>query len=283
MKTCTYKEDFTYPNKNCHFHLYNTDYTELHDHDYWEFFIILSGETEHDVQGRKQRLTKGMGCLVHPKDKHRFLNASKNYQQMNICITDSYFKKLLEIIDGELYGKINFINHPLVYDIPESTLNELYKNIHSAQTTNNKDTAKFFNYLKILWLDIIKLIYHNSTKLNNEHPEWLANFLQDLQQPQNLAKPVSELHQLTYFSYRHLSRLFKEQMGETLNSYVQTLRLNYGAMLLRTTDLGILQISSACGYDSLSHFIKVFKKHFNLTPKEYRKSFDFSNNPPQKP
>ena len=46
-------------------------------------------------------------------------------------------------------------------------------------------------------------------------------------------------------------------------------------MLLRTTDMGILAISSACGYDSLSHFIKIFKRHFKMTPKEYRKSFIF--------
>ena len=97
MKTCYYKEDFTYPESQFHFHLYNTDYTELHDHDYWEFFIILSGETEHDASGRRQLITSGMGCLIHPRDKHRFLNASKNYRQMNICITDEYFKELLNV------------------------------------------------------------------------------------------------------------------------------------------------------------------------------------------
>ena len=216
-----------------------------------------------------------MGCLVHPRDKHRFTNASANYQQMNICIADEAFKELLDVIDTELYGMIYSINHPLVYDIPESMMNEIYKNIHSAQTTNNKDIFTFSNFLKIIWLDIVKLIYRNSSRLNSDHPEWLNNFLQALQQPENLVKPVSELHMLTYFSYRHLSRLFKEIMGETLSNYVQTLRINYGAMLLRTTDMGILPISSMCGYDSLSHFIKTFKKHFKMTPKEYRKSFDY--------
>lgn len=52
--------------------------------------------------------------------------------------------------------------------------------------------------------------------------------------------------------------------------------MNYGAMLLRTSHMGILPIASACEYDSLSHFIKTFKKHFKMTPKEYRKSFVYS-------
>ena len=82
MKTCRYREDFTFPQTKLHFHLYSTDYPELHNHDYWEFFIVLSGECEHYTEKRKQLLTTGMGCLVHPRDKHRFTSVSKNYKQM---------------------------------------------------------------------------------------------------------------------------------------------------------------------------------------------------------
>ena len=273
MKICLYKEDFAHPDSKFHFHLYNTDYSELHSHDYWEFFIILSGEADHETEGKTQRVTSGIGCLVHPRDKHAFLNSSKDYRQMNICITDDYFKELLDVIDTELYGMVYSINHPIIYEMDESIMSEIHKNIHAAQTTDNKDIAKFSNFLKIIWLDIVKLIYRNSSTLNVNRPEWLNSFLQAIQQPENLTKPVSELYTLTYFSYRHLTRLFKELTGQTLNSYVQMLKMNYGGMLLRTTDMGILQISSTCGYDSLSHFIKAFKKHFNMTPKEYRKSF----------
>ena len=103
----------------------------------------------------------------------------------------------------------------------------------------------------------------------------MTNFLRAIESPENLTKPISELHELTFYSYRHLNRLFKEYMGETLHDYVTTLKMNYGATLLRTTDIGILEISSACGYDSLSHFIKMFKRHFKMTPKEYRRSFKY--------
>jgi AraC family cel operon transcriptional repressor len=276
MKTCHYKEDFAFPESKFHFHLYNTDYAELHDHDYWEFFIVLSGEIDHYMEERKQPLTSGIGCLVHPRDKHRFANCSKNYRQMNICITDEHFKELVDFVDDSLYGLIYSINHPIFYELDNSTMREIYKNIHAAQTTNNKDLVKFSNFLKLIWLDIIKIIYRQASSLNSNYPEWLNSFLQSLQRPENLVKPISELHELTYFSYRHLTRLFKELTGETLCGHVQTQRMNYGAMLLRTTDMGILPISSACGYDSLSHFIKTFKLHFKMTPKEYRRSFAYT-------
>ena len=274
MKTCHYLEDFLIPESNFHFHLYNTIYPEMHDHDYWEFFIILSGEVEHFTENTKQLLSRGMGCLIHPRDKHRFGNVSSNYQQMNICITDHQFKELLDVIDTELYGLIFSVNHPIFYDIDNNTMHEIYKNIHAAQTTNN-DNVKFSNFLKVIWLDIIKMIYRNIAHLDSNYPEWLNVFLKDIELPENLVKPISELHELTFYSYRHLNRLFKEHTGETLHDHVMALKMNYGSMLLRTTDMGILEISSACGYDSLSHFIKMFKRHFKMTPKEYRRSFKY--------
>ena len=165
MKKCYYKEDFFYPESKTHFHLHNTDYPEMHDHDYWEFFIILSGQVDHYTEDKKHPMMMGMGCLVHPSDKHRFTNASKNYQQMNICITDEFFKTLLDVVDTELHGLISVINHPLVYEIDESTMNEIRKNIHFAQTTNKDDIVKFSNFLKLIWLDIIKIISTIQKKL----------------------------------------------------------------------------------------------------------------------
>lgn len=276
MKTCDYRADFSHPESKLHFHMYNTDFNEVHDHNYWEFFIIVSGETEHWCEGKQQILTPGMGCLVHPRDKHKFMNCSKNYQQINVCITDDCFKEMLDIIDTELYGAIFHINHPIFYDIDEATLNEFSKNIHLAQTTNNKDNAKYANYIKLLWLDIVKLIYRNASQTDTGYPEWLNNFIEEMRKPENLIMPVSEMYKLTYFSYRHLSRLFHQHTGETLCNFVQTQKINYAAMLLRTTDHGILHVSSLCGYDSLSYFIKTFKKHLKMTPNEYRKSFSFS-------
>ena len=77
----------------------------------------------------------------------------------------------------------------------------------------------------------------------------------------------------SYFSHRHLTRLFLQYTGQTLNEYLLVARMNYAAMLLRTTQQDLLQISAAVGYDSLSYFIRIFKEHFKTTPKQYRMTF----------
>ena len=84
MNTCYYQKDFRFPQSEVHFHLYYSDFPELHDHDYWEFFIIDSGEIKHYSENEMNVLKAGTGILVHPSDKHCFKKCSQDYQQTNI-------------------------------------------------------------------------------------------------------------------------------------------------------------------------------------------------------
>ena len=270
MRTCLYQEDFTYPETKVHFHLYNNEFPELHDHDYWEFFIILDGEVDHQVRSKKQNLKKGSCCLLRPWDKHRFSVPSKSYEMLNLAITDEYFHTLLDMIDTNFYHQVCAVDNPLCYELKDGVMQDFRENIHSVQTSNTVD--KYASLMRLIWLDAIKIIYRSELHTNYDYPKWLNDFIQDVHRPENIIKPIAELYKLTYFSYRHLTRLFKQFTGETLNDYMLRVKLNYGALLLRSTDIGVLNISSTLGYDSLSHFIRMFKKHFKTTPRQYRKS-----------
>ena len=271
MGTCHYKEDFDYAEIKTHFHLFNNNFPEQHDHDYWEFFIVLSGSTDHETEVSKQPIKKGTAYLVHPWDKHRFCNCSPDYQQLNLAITDEFFHELLDYIDPKLYRQLVTVERPVPYELSETTLQEFLENVHFIQSSGG-DKEKYRTLLKIIWLDIVKIIYRTDLHSNYDYPKWLNDFIAAVHRPENIATPVSELNKLTYFSYRHLTRLFKQYTGETLSEYTLRTRLDYGALLLRSTDMGILEISSALGYDCLSHFIKMFNKQFRMTPKQYRKS-----------
>ncbi len=273
MRVCKYKEDFTNPSCGVYFHLYKLDFPDMHTHDYWEFFIILSGKTKHVTESNTQVLNAGIGCLVHPWDKHRFSGATDDYMQLNVMVTDERFHALLNVIDDTLYNTISSINHPIFYEIPADTLNDIMATIHLIQTTATNDLRKYTGLLNLVWMDLIKVICRNDLHANYDYPEWLNAFIRKIREPENISRPIAELCSLTYFSYSHLTRLFKQYTGQTLNEYLTDLRLNYATMLLRTTDLNVLEISSRAGYDSLSHFIRIFKKRFQVTPKEYRTSF----------
>lgn len=71
-------------------------------------------------------------------------------------------------------------------------------------------------------------------------------------------------------SDRHFRRRFFEAYGKTPRRYLTEARMQRAADLLRTTRLGIEQIAHRIGYPSGLRFTRVFKRHFGLTPSEFR-------------
>jgi transcriptional regulator GlxA family with amidase domain len=75
---------------------------------------------------------------------------------------------------------------------------------------------------------------------------------------------------IAFTSPGNLSRLFRQQHGLSFQAYLQRLRLEKAAELLRTTRLTIARIAKRVGYRDVSRFGQHFKRLFEATPVEYR-------------
>lgn len=67
-----------------------------------------------------------------------------------------------------------------------------------------------------------------------------------------------------------VSRLFKEVTGTGFKEYVTEKRLEYGHMLLCTTQKSIAEISAAAGFENANYFSTVFKLKYGMPPTKYR-------------
>ena len=65
---------------------------------------------------------------------------------------------------------------------------------------------------------------------------------------------------------------FTQLVGEPPLRYLTRLRLNVATTRLRLSNDKLSTIAAAAGYESVAAFIKVFKRHFRMTPGEYRRS-----------
>lgn len=75
-----------------------------------------------------------------------------------------------------------------------------------------------------------------------------------------------------YLSPAYFSRVFKEEMGENFNSYVNLIRIEAAKKLLLNEKVALVDISSLVGFEGQSYFSKVFKKMTGLTPGRFRES-----------
>ena len=73
------------------------------------------------------------------------------------------------------------------------------------------------------------------------------------------------------FSPSYFSAIFKQTMGESYSSYLESIRMARADSLVRTTSLKVEEIASRCGYSSSNTFLRAYKRHYGVSPKN-RKS-----------
>ena len=69
----------------------------------------------------------------------------------------------------------------------------------------------------------------------------------------------------------YFSTLFKRETGESISGYIRRKRIETAANLLEQTDYSCSEIASALSFSSQSHFTKLFKESYGMTPERFRK------------
>lgn len=88
------------------------------------------------------------------------------------------------------------------------------------------------------------------------------NYMKDINRGE-LAKMVS-------IDRYKLSRAFNERIGQSLSSYLNSIRIKKAAELLKNRDLNITEIGYFVGFKSIEHFSRLFKALYGVSPKEFR-------------
>lgn len=76
-----------------------------------------------------------------------------------------------------------------------------------------------------------------------------------------------------YINKFYLTRVFKEQFGQTVTGYLVQLRITQAKRMLRFTDHTIESIALDCGLNDANYFSRLFKKVEGITPGEFRRQW----------
>ncbi len=94
----------------------------------------------------------------------------------------------------------------------------------------------------------------------------------------NLSDPDMTVNEIAYslnMSPSNLIPLFKRATGMTPKAYHNLLKINKAKELLLHKNVS--EVSYDLGFESISYFIKLFKSHFGLTPKQYTMKYKQDN------
>ncbi len=189
-------------------------------------------------------------------------------------------KSFLELFTSEL------ISQKLPVDKIKNTFFELIVTANNATREKNKNfTSDTFDnaFATLSGENDIKLIKEFALKFLMECTHAVTSIKKAEENPiikkvcayvdENLAQDIS-LETAADFagvSSFYLSKLFKEEKGETFINYISDKRLEKSRQLLEQTELSIKEITAEVGYNDQNYFSRIFKSKYGLSPKEYRK------------
>jgi AraC family transcriptional regulator len=83
---------------------------------------------------------------------------------------------------------------------------------------------------------------------------------------------TEDLARLARLSTSHFTRSFKTTLAAAPSSYVISRRLERACALMANTADELRAIASSCGMADQSHFCKVFRRVFGVTPRDWRRA-----------
>ena len=81
---------------------------------------------------------------------------------------------------------------------------------------------------------------------------------------------LQSISQALNYSEAYFCKLFKQCFGVNFSAYLNDYRIARAKELLTTTEIGVKDVSQACGYADSSYFARVFKRQTGQTPSDYR-------------
>ena len=248
--------------------------TGIHNHDFYEVFLITEGNVYHIINGTKDLLEEGSLLFIRPDDIHYYEKYGiKDCKLLNFAFPIVTMEALQQFLGKGFHAEeMLYSKTPPKSVLSQMEINQLIDKFQKIATIPNHLKPEVKTELRALLVELfINYFSHRHHEIKPSIPTWLENLTQEMKKQENFTAGLPRLQELNPKSDEHLCRLLKKHYQKTTTQWINDFRLNFAANLLAYTDDDILTISLDSGFENLSHFYHLFKKQFYLSPAKYRK------------
>ena len=251
-----------------------------HTHNYVEVVYMCSGQTTHIINGREVVLKAGELLFLSQKAKQEIYPAGEKDVAINFITLPQFFDDTLDMIATEKTPLKSFIvdclKNPnsstpyLLFEVSDVLpIQNLVENLIWT-LVNGVPNKRRINQTTMGLLFLQLLNHTDRLSYANEEEELVLQTLRYVEEHYNDGS-LGELADMLHHDFAWLSREIRRKTGKTYTEHVQSKRLSHACYLLKNTNLSVDDISSQVGYDNVSYFHRLFKKHFGVTPYVYKK------------
>ncbi len=237
-----------------------------HSHDSLAFSVFLSGDMEVSFHNQCDLEIKAKEIIVYnPHQVHvtkSKKNNVKNYYTLHI---DS---KWCEEIQKKLFKNKN----EFIYLQNMIKDESLYKKIYDLCESIYFDKEFKIKRIKNILIDIIKRYTLLDEKEDKKEPELLKEIENYIDKNIQEQISIGDISKNISYDESYITRVFKKKYGLTPHAFIINKRIQKAKEKLASSEnINLAQLSNEVGFYDQSHFSKVFKKVFAMTPNKYKK------------
>ena len=265
MENKTASESQLFDGQNFHVFIYNKteSVSGLHEHDYYEFTILLTGRYYQEINGKRVLLERGDFVFIPLGSNHQSFYAFGAARILNVGISKVFFERYyLRLLPPYFIAS-------QAYHIKREFLNYIEAMVSSLNFKN----GEFNEFLEMVTFYIVnRLRHYRESEAITHIPRWLELTIEQMHDKTRFSdNALANMVALSGKSQEYLTRATQRFYGKTPMQIINEIRIDFAKKQLELTNYSVTDIAFEAGYSSSSLFIKNFKRLTSFTPKRYRK------------
>ncbi len=258
-------------------HETNSEPREQHYHQNLDMLYVLAGSVDVVIDDKEYHLLPEDMILINSNKRHKFEN-SGNLLAIRFAI-DYYLLSQTVGTTQMLFLCNSAVDKNSAYDKLRHQMKEI---IRYYYTEGNNDKC----YLQALYYQMLHILIANFMVKteearvlfdNNSDKERISEIQSYIQGHYQSAISLNDLAEQMFLTPAYLSKYIKKKFGMTFIDYLNNIRLFHAVDELIYTNKSLTHIAMDNGFCTSAAFNKSFKKVFNVSPGEYRKTAENQN------
>lgn len=260
---------------------------QLHHHDFYEVYFLLSGDVTYTIESRLYRVMPGEVLLISPRELHQ------------VCIRPemSAYERYTLWVDPQLLRQFSSERTDLSRCFDPSRPN--YDNLLKLTPEEQRLVRSLFETLwqeydssaygsdllrKSILAQLLVAVNRMSAQTVSRPETYSSNRIvtaavEYINQHYGAPLSLDLLAEQFFVSKYHLSHEFNRQVGTSVHRYILKKRLLNARQLMAAGE-SPSQVYGRCGFGDYAGFYRAFRSEYGVGPKEY--TLSLHPTPPKK-
>ena len=239
-----------------------------HRHNFYLLVLFTDGSGIHEIDFDKFSIKPGSLFVLQPGQIHNW-NLSNDIEGYIVFYSQEIYNLHFgnrKIEEYPFYRSVR-TNPEIVLDIKE--LNSVLP-YFELMMNKQADSSILLNLLDCIHIEMARKYTTENSHITHSYNHRIQQFESILEEYYKTEKSPSFYASEMNITLKHLNRICKDILGKTVTELITNRIILETKRLLINPKKSINQVADELGFENYSYFTKLFKKHTEVTPSEFR-------------